>query len=72
MKSSVDLRLLEEVQTFALRFRCDDCAHFDEDRERCGHAYPVAPHRAAPLVGGDVVLFCKDFELAGVSPEGEP
>jgi len=66
VKTVVDLRLIDEAHTSGLRFRCDDCAHFDERTERCGHAYPVTEHRPGPLLPGIVIVFCKDFELGGL------
>jgi hypothetical protein len=65
VRSPVDLRLVEEARASALRFRCDDCAHFDDEGERCAHGYPIAPHRPAALAPGVVVVFCKEFELGG-------
>jgi hypothetical protein len=63
MKTLVDGRFVAEACTSELRFRCDDCAHFDDTGERCAHGYPVAPHRPASLAPGVVVVFCKEFEL---------
>jgi hypothetical protein len=63
MKTLVDQRLVEEARAAELRFRCDDCAHFDNAAERCVHGYPVEPHRPPPLAAGDTVVFCKEFEL---------
>lgn len=67
MKTLVDGRLVEEAQRARLRFRCDDCAHFDVQGARCAHGYPVAPHRPGPLTVGRTIVFCKEFELG--SPE---
>ncbi len=63
MKTTVDLRLLEAARASALRFRCDDCAHFDTSRDACSHGYPAAPHRPDRLRPGLVIVFCKEFEL---------
>jgi hypothetical protein len=63
VRTLVDLRLVEEARAVALRFRCDDCAHFDAANEACVHGYPVAPHRPGPLDAGDFIVFCKEFEL---------
>lgn len=63
MKTPVDERLSNESEAFALRFRCEDCAHFDVERGRCGNGYPVEPHRARPLAGLATLEFCKEFEL---------
>jgi hypothetical protein len=64
----------EESTRFALRFCCEDCAHFDGGDERagearCRHDWPTALHRRdryrAQADGGDGadVVFCKEFEL---------
>jgi hypothetical protein len=60
----VDARLREEARRFALRFACEDCAHFDAHREACVHGYPAAP-RLAEIDEEDELLFCKEFELGG-------
>jgi hypothetical protein len=71
MKTKVDRRLLEEARRFALRFACDDCAHFDPDRQRCSLLFEAAPRRDALAVrpdseadDGPLVELCKTFELA--------
>ena len=61
MKTVVDERLVDECARFALRHRCEDCAHFDG--ERCGDAWPTEPHRL-PIVRDAIVVFCKEFEAA--------
>ncbi len=61
MRTPVDSRLLDEAARFAFRFSCDDCAHFDADRERCSLGYPAAPRRDA-LERAHLEL-CKDFDL---------
>ena len=49
---------------FALRFTCEDCGHFDPERERCAHGFPTREHRAAHYASADAPLvFCKDFDL---------
>jgi hypothetical protein len=60
MRTRVDARLLDEAERFSLRHACEHCCHFDG--ERCGEAWPTAPHRL-PLAK-DEVVFCKEFELA--------
>ena len=65
MKTTVDALLIEEARAGALRFRCDDCVHYDDARIACAHGFPVAPHRPGPLVAGSVIVFCKEFELFG-------
>ncbi len=71
MKTPVDARLVLEAHAGALRFECDDCAHFDDVAERCAHGYPVAPHRPGPLIAGKTVVFCKEFELGSRVGAGE-
>jgi hypothetical protein len=61
VKTLIDARLREQASRFVFRFACDDCAHFDRDRERCSLAYPATPRRHA-LDGAEVEL-CKTFEL---------
>jgi hypothetical protein len=60
-------RFDEEVARFALRFTCEDCAHFDARREACRHFWPTEAHRMeryqAPRREGDEVVFCKEFEV---------
>ncbi len=68
MRTPVDLRLVDETRASGFRFRCDDCAHFDTLREACVHEYPVAQHRPRPLEPGDVIVFCKEFELGTDAP----
>jgi hypothetical protein len=62
MKHAVDEALRDEVRAFALRFACEDCAHFDAARSRCLHGYTERP-RVTDLDRG-LVVFCKEFELA--------
>jgi hypothetical protein len=66
VRTRVDLRLVGEARAFQLRFRCDDCAHFDDRAAACEHGFPTSPHRAAALEVGGEIVFCKDFELGGV------
>ena len=61
MKLAVDARLLDEALRFAFRFACDDCAHFDDRRERCSLGYPAAPRRAA--LATPFLELCKAYEL---------
>ena len=66
MRLFVDDRYLQDRARFALRATCDHCAHFDPDAERCSLDYPTAPHREALHQGlrdGDVLMFCKTFEV---------
>lgn len=62
MRTVVDGQLRHEAARFALRFACDDCAHFDEPRARCSLEYPAAPRRDA--LSGTHLELCKEFELA--------
>lgn len=62
MKTPVDARLREEAARCALRFRCDDCAHFRREDARCAHGYPTGEHRGA--LDGPFVVFCKEFEFS--------
>jgi len=61
MKTRVGPLLRDEAARFALRFACDDCAHFDPARG-CGHGYPLAPRRTD--LDAQELVFCKEFELA--------
>lgn len=67
MRTPADHRLRDEAQRFALRFACDDCAHFDADNIRCAHEYPLEPRRdALAMIGPNEpppIAFCKEFEL---------
>lgn len=66
MKTPVDARLRAEAARLDFRFACDDCAHFDEARERCSFGYPAVPRRSALAATAEVtfVELCKAFELA--------
>ena len=61
MKTIVDAQLRDEAKRFLLRYRCDDCAHFDAEGARCVHGYPTEEHRRG--IDADVIVFCKEFEL---------
>jgi hypothetical protein len=63
MKTRVGPLLRDEAARFALRFACEDCAHFDAERAACAHGYPPGPRR--PALASDEVVFCKEFELGG-------
>lgn len=60
MKTRVTLQLIAEVERFELRYACDDCAHFLE--ERCAHGYPRGERRRV-LGVGEEIEFCKEFEV---------
>jgi hypothetical protein len=65
VKIEQDARFREEREKFALKFNCEDCALFDEQRETCAHGYPTDEHRKARYDDPRVlVVFCKHFELA--------
>lgn len=51
-----------ERDQFALRFACEDCAHFDASTERCRHEWPNESHRREPAEPR-LLDFCKEFEL---------
>jgi hypothetical protein len=60
-----DERFRQQRQEFKLRFTCEHCALFDEQRESCAHGYPTTEHREARYTDPDAqVVFCKHFELA--------
>jgi len=61
VKTPVDTRLREEAARYALRFACEDCAHFDPASGRCSLEYPASPRREA-LLAHELEL-CKEFEL---------
>lgn len=64
MKLPQDATFRAERNRYALRFTCEDCALFDDVRERCAHGFPTDEHRAARYVdSASAVVFCKDFEL---------
>jgi hypothetical protein len=77
MKTPVDPQLTAEAARFALRFACDDCAHFAPERESsraCGHGWPIRLRRSALERGAEpsdpgadspeAIGFCKEFELS--------
>jgi hypothetical protein len=61
VRTRADDRLRAEAARFALRFACEDCAHFDDAKGACLHGYPPSPRRAELL--RDEIVFCKEFEL---------
>lgn len=64
MISRVDARLRDEIERFALRFACEDCAAFDERSGACAYGYPTEPHRRDRLDEAPEIAFCKAFEVA--------
>ena len=61
MKTRVTLRFLDEARRFALRYACDDCAHFFS-AHGCAHGYPLGERRGRTLAEDDELSFCKEFE----------
>ncbi len=61
MRTRCDAELRAEAAHFALRFACEDCAHFDAHRGACSHGYPPGPRKRA--LGEAELVFCKEFEL---------
>jgi len=62
-----DAAFREQRLTYAFRFACEHCAHFDDLEGACLHGFPCGPHRLGPFVSDDpppTILFCKDFDLA--------
>ena len=55
-----------EAERFNLRFRCDDCAHFEARDDRCSFGHPTAAMRDSSTwvlgLRGEW-MFCKEFEL---------
>lgn len=63
MLSVVDEPLRRDARAFELRFRCEDCAHFDPSTGRCAEGYPNEQHRRVALESVTTLSFCKSFEL---------
>ncbi len=63
MHHVVDERLLQEAETFQLRATCEHCVYFVADAGTCSEGYPNQMHRTARKSVGDVVVYCKKFEL---------
>jgi hypothetical protein len=61
VKTRVDARLRDEAVRYALRFACEDCAHFDPASARCSLEYPASPRRDA--LEAEELELCKAFEL---------
>jgi hypothetical protein len=60
-----DERFREQRSRYRLRFTCEHCALFDDEKETCAHGYPTSEHRDAHYENPDAPLvFCKHFELA--------
>jgi len=55
----------DERARFGFRFCCEDCCHFDRERQTCVHGWPHAEH-ALRFYDGPAcreLVFCKEFEL---------
>jgi len=63
VRTLIDPTLREEARRFALRFTCDDCAHFAAERRACAHGYPNGAHLEVDLAAEESLEFCKEFEL---------
>jgi hypothetical protein len=64
---TADATFRAQREALRLRMYCEDCALFDDERQRCVHGYPSEPHRrpTAEAASRDhPVCFCKDFEVA--------
>jgi hypothetical protein len=61
--SRVDSQLRREAREYHLRFTCEQCLHFDDQREVCSHGYPTKPHHSIRLDEVTELLFCKEFDL---------
>jgi hypothetical protein len=67
MRLFVDPLYLQQREAFSLKATCEHCVHFDAAARACSLTYPVEPHLEAThqaLKDGDVLLFCKTFEMA--------
>jgi len=63
VRTLVDSRLREEAARFQLRFTCEDCVHFAEERRACANGYPTHAHLQIDLQHAESLEFCKEFEL---------
>jgi hypothetical protein len=68
MRHRVDAHLREQARSFALKFACRDCAHFDAKRDLCVHGYTERPSSSDMEKPDADLAFCKEFEL-GVGDE---
>jgi len=64
MLTLVDSLLRHEAAEFSLRYTCESCVHFDEERRVCAEGYPNEPHLEDRARSSNELLFCKSFELA--------
>jgi hypothetical protein len=64
VKIQQDERFREQRERFRLRFTCEHCVLFDDQRESCAHGYPIQEHREARYLDPSAtIVFCKHFEL---------
>jgi len=63
VRTLIDARLRSEAKRFALRYTCEDCAHFVAERGACANGYPTRAHLGVELEAADSLEFCKEFEL---------
>ena len=64
MITEVDARLRSELAEFRVKYCCEDCTHFEAEGGECSLGYRALDHRARSIAPGDVIVFCKTFELA--------
>ncbi len=62
MRTRVTLALIEEARRHSLRWACEHCAHFDRAADACANGWPNEEHRAARMLEGAELSFCKEFE----------
>ncbi len=63
MITRVDPQLRADIESFELRYACEDCTHFEPQGAGCSLGYLTTPHRARAITPGDSIVFCKTFEL---------
>lgn len=64
MQTLIDEKLVCEIETYRLRYTCDNCVHFAPDAGGCSLLYPNDAHRDRVLRLGEHLTFCKEFDLA--------
>jgi len=63
MITRVDSQLRQDIQNFALKYACEDCAHFETHARSCSLGFDPTVHLAHAISPGDTIVFCKTFEL---------
>jgi len=64
MRLEQDAQFRVQMARYALRFTCEHCALWDEQRDLCAHGFPTEQHRDACYEDAKApLLFCKDFEM---------